>query len=76
MVLLYHAESKQEAFLVLSGECALLVEDEERRLRPWDFFHSSPWTEHAQRVTYRVASGKEIELERSSFDLVVFSWSL
>jgi uncharacterized cupin superfamily protein len=42
-----HAESTQEAFLVLSGECALLVEDEERRLGPWDFFHSSPWTEHA-----------------------------
>src|SRR4051812_1438448 len=44
---LYHAESNQEAFLVLSGECTLLVEGEERRLRPWDFFHSSPWTEHA-----------------------------
>jgi uncharacterized cupin superfamily protein len=44
---LYHVESNQEAFLVLSGECKLLVEDEERRLRPWDFFHSSPWTEHA-----------------------------
>ena len=44
---LYHAESNQEAFLVLSGECRLLVEEEERRLRPWDFFHSSPWTEHA-----------------------------
>jgi quercetin dioxygenase-like cupin family protein len=43
---LYHAESNQEGFLVLSGECALLVEDEERRLRPWDFFHSCPWTEH------------------------------
>jgi uncharacterized cupin superfamily protein len=44
---LYHAESNQEAFLILSGECVLLVEDEERRLRPWDFFHSPPWTEHA-----------------------------
>jgi quercetin dioxygenase-like cupin family protein len=44
---LYHAESNQEAFLIVSGECALLVEDEERRLRPWDFFHSPPWTEHA-----------------------------
>jgi uncharacterized cupin superfamily protein len=44
---LYHAEANQEAFLVLTGECALLVEDEERRLRPWDFFHSPPWTEHA-----------------------------
>ena len=44
---LYHAEENQEAFLVLSGECALLVEGEERHLRPWDFFHSPPWTEHA-----------------------------
>ena len=43
----YHAESNQEAFLVLAGECRLLVEGEERRLRPWDFFHSPPWTEHA-----------------------------
>ena len=43
---LYHAESNQEAFLVLSGQCTLLVENEERRLRPWDFFHCSPWTEH------------------------------
>jgi ubiquinone/menaquinone biosynthesis C-methylase UbiE len=32
--------------------------------------------ELAQRVTYRVASGKEIELDPVSFDLVVFSWSL
>ena len=44
---IYHAESNQEAFLVLSGECTLLVEGEERRLRSWDFFHSHPWTEHA-----------------------------
>ena len=44
---LYHAEENQEAFLVLSGECSLLVEAEERRLRPWDFFHAPPWTEHA-----------------------------
>ena len=43
----YHAESNQEAFLVLAGECRLLVEGEERRLRPWDFFHSPPWAEHA-----------------------------
>ncbi len=32
--------------------------------------------ELAERVTYRVASGKQIELERHSFDIVVFSWSL
>ena len=43
----YHAEANQEAFLVLAGECRLLVEGEERRLRPWDFFHCPPWTEHA-----------------------------
>jgi uncharacterized cupin superfamily protein len=43
---LYHAESDQEAFLVLSGECRLLVEGEERLLRPWDFFHSPRGTEH------------------------------
>jgi uncharacterized cupin superfamily protein len=44
---IYHAESDQEAFLVLSGECRLLVEGEERRLRSWDFLHAPPWTEHA-----------------------------
>jgi uncharacterized cupin superfamily protein len=43
---LYHAENQQEAFLVLSGECTLLIEGEERPLRPWDFFHSPAGTEH------------------------------
>ena len=43
---LYHSENQQEAFLVLSGECRLLVEGEERLLRTWDFFHSPPGTEH------------------------------
>jgi len=43
---LYHGESNQEGFLVLSGECLALVEGEERRLRPWDFFHCPPWTRH------------------------------
>ena len=32
--------------------------------------------ELTERVTYTVASAKEIELEPHSFDLVVFSWSL
>jgi quercetin dioxygenase-like cupin family protein len=44
---LYHAEENQEAFLVVSGACALIVENEERRLERWDFFHAPPWTEHA-----------------------------
>jgi len=43
---LYHSESQQEAFLVLSGECRLLVDGEERPLRPWDFFHCPAGTEH------------------------------
>jgi uncharacterized cupin superfamily protein len=42
----YHAEAGQEAFLVLQGECLLIVDGEERRLRRWDFFHSAPWTPH------------------------------
>jgi quercetin dioxygenase-like cupin family protein len=43
---LYHAEENEEAFLVLSGKCALIVENEERPLRAWDFVHCPPWTEH------------------------------
>jgi uncharacterized cupin superfamily protein len=44
---LYHAEESQEAFLVLQGECDLVVEEQVRRLRQWDFFHSPPWAAHA-----------------------------
>ena len=43
---LYHSESQQEAFLVVSGECKLLVEGEERLLQTWDFFHCPAGTEH------------------------------
>ena len=43
---LYHAESEQEDFLVLAGECLLVVEEEERRLRAWDFVHCPPGTRH------------------------------
>ena len=43
---LYHAESQQEAFLVVSGECKLLVEGEERLLHTWDFVHCPAGTEH------------------------------
>ena len=43
---MYHGEDAQEDFLVLSGECLLLVEGQERRLRAWDFVHCPPWTEH------------------------------
>lgn len=43
---MYHGEDVQEDFLVLSGECLLLIEGEERRLRAWDFVHCPAWTEH------------------------------
>jgi uncharacterized cupin superfamily protein len=43
---MYHGENEQEDFLVLSGECLLLVEGEERPLKAWDFVHCPPWTEH------------------------------
>ena len=43
---MYHAEEAQEDFLVLAGECLLIVEGEERLLRAWDFVHCPPWTEH------------------------------
>ena len=31
---------------MLSGECLLIVEDEERHLKAWDFFHCAPGTDH------------------------------
>lgn len=43
---MYHGEDAQEDFLVLSGECLLLIEGEERLLRAWDFVHCPPWAEH------------------------------
>jgi quercetin dioxygenase-like cupin family protein len=44
---MYHAESSQESFLVLAGECLLLIEEQERPLRAWDFVHCPPGTRHA-----------------------------
>jgi uncharacterized cupin superfamily protein len=43
---MYHWESDQEDFLVLSGEALLVIEGEERPLRPWDFVHCPPGTNH------------------------------
>jgi uncharacterized cupin superfamily protein len=43
---LYHRESLQEDFLVLSGECLLLVDGEERPLKAWDFVHMPPNVDH------------------------------
>jgi uncharacterized cupin superfamily protein len=43
---LYHRENLQEDFLVLSGECLLLVDGEERPLKAWDFVHMPPDVDH------------------------------
>ena len=43
---MYHEEPGQEDFLVLRGECILVVEGQERPLEAWDFVHCPPWTEH------------------------------
>jgi uncharacterized cupin superfamily protein len=42
----YHAEDEQEDFLVLGGECLLLIEGEERHCKAWDFVHCPAWTKH------------------------------
>jgi uncharacterized cupin superfamily protein len=44
---MYHAESAQEDFLVLAGTCLLLIEEQERPLRAWDFVHCPRGTRHA-----------------------------
>jgi uncharacterized cupin superfamily protein len=43
---IYHWETEQEDFLVLSGEGLLVVEGQERPLRQWDFVHCPPETRH------------------------------
>jgi uncharacterized cupin superfamily protein len=42
----YHREAAQEDFLVLSGECTLLVNGEEKALKAWDFVHCPPGATH------------------------------
>jgi hypothetical protein len=52
---MYHRERGQEDFLVVTGECLLVIEGEERRLKAWDLVHrpgrttssSAPETRHA-----------------------------
>lgn len=43
---LYHAEEAQEGFLVLFGSCILVIEEEERLLRQWDYVHCPSGTRH------------------------------
>ncbi len=42
----YHSEPVQEDFLVLHGECIVILEGVERPLRQWDFVHCPAGTDH------------------------------
>jgi uncharacterized cupin superfamily protein len=43
---MYHREDRQEAFLVLDGECTMVIEDDERPVRKGDFIHLPAGTAH------------------------------
>jgi uncharacterized cupin superfamily protein len=51
---LYHHEAGQEDFLVLTGECTLLIEGGERPVAAWDLVHCPPRTAHTM-----VAGGEQ-----------------
>lgn len=53
---MYHWESEQEGFLVLSGECLAIVEGQERRMKAWDYLHCPPQTAH---ITIGAGDGPE-----------------
>jgi uncharacterized cupin superfamily protein len=44
---MYHQERYQEGFLVLRGECLLIVEGQEVPMKQWDYFHCPPDVPHA-----------------------------
>jgi uncharacterized cupin superfamily protein len=44
---MYHRERYQEGFLILRGECLLIVESQEVPLKQWDYFHCPPDVAHA-----------------------------
>ncbi len=54
---MYQREGYQEGFLVLRGECLLIVEGQEVPLRQWDYFHCPADVAHAI-----VGSGDELSL--------------
>jgi uncharacterized cupin superfamily protein len=42
----YHREDVQEAFLVLAGECIVILDEVEHRLRAWDFVNCPAGAAH------------------------------
>lgn len=43
---LYHRENQQEDFLVLSGTCRVLIDEQDIPLKTWDFVHCEPGVNH------------------------------
>jgi uncharacterized cupin superfamily protein len=43
---MYHREDRQEAFLILDGECTMVIEETERSVRKGDFIHLPAGTAH------------------------------
>lgn len=43
---MYHHEAGQEDFLILQGRCILVIDGQERSLRPWDLVHCPAGTAH------------------------------
>lgn len=42
----YHREDAQEDFLVIAGECIVIIEGQELPLKAWDFVHCPAGTTH------------------------------
>lgn len=62
---MYHRRRSQEGFLVLRGECLLIVESQEVPSRRWDYFHCPPDVAHAivgagERLSLVLAVGNRI----------------
>jgi uncharacterized cupin superfamily protein len=62
---MYHREGYQEGFLVLAGECLLIVEGQEVPLRQWDYFHCPADVPHAivgagDRTSHVLAVGNRV----------------
>ncbi len=59
----YHWETEAEDFLVLAGTPLLVVEEQERELRQWDFVHCPPGANH---VLVGAGDGPSVILAASS----------
>ena len=59
---MYHAETGQEDFLVVSGECVLVIEGEERQLKAWDSstVRRGPATRSSAQETGRASSSRSV----------------